>query len=182
MRGLRRSKVEENTDLDLAPMLSMIVALIPILLLSFSFFHLKTAEALLPVPSKGKNKEMLKDKKRLIVTVDRRRKLKIKMMRGNAVVYSKNIKAVKSGKGRKRNLSVLYKEILKIKKKNPQMTRLEMIFQEDAVYEEVIALMDQLRKVKNSEDEVRFVDPVSKEKKTTDLLFPHIVFADIFGA
>ncbi|MBU0996119.1 MAG: biopolymer transporter ExbD [Proteobacteria bacterium] len=59
-RGRKRRKSEDDVELDMVPIMNMFLVLIPFLLMSASFFHLKAINTSVPVLSNGENNDAIK--------------------------------------------------------------------------------------------------------------------------
>lgn len=156
MRRVRRREMEDS-DLDLAPMLSMIVSLIPVLLLSFSFFHFGVVEAVLPQASRQKPKADARAWK-IELTMKKAHGLELHAKEGGRSVYRKSLPA----KNGRYDLQGLHGEAVGLRKRMDTDVKVELRTAEDVPYEDVMKVMDQVR------------------KKDGEWLFPEVVFADIF--
>ena len=62
----RRRSGDENTDLDMVPIMNMFLVLIPFLLMSASFFHLKAINTSVPVLSAPSTGETIDEKDKTV--------------------------------------------------------------------------------------------------------------------
>ena len=179
MRGMK-SRIEDATfELNLAPMLDIIVAIIPMLLLSVVFVRITIIDT--PVPqaveqavaqANEKNKDLIQvrmslaaDRSVLITIVDR----------GNTKEYPVNPIAAKA------DLDGLHKQVLSIKKEYPDVFRVELNPAESIPLEEIVAVMDSVRTTRAEEAKVTFNDTVSGKSLETNLLLPDIIFGNVAG-
>ena len=68
--GQRRRKTHEEIDIDLVPIMNMFLVLIPFLLLSASFFHLRVINTSVPVLSEGAGETLKKKEAKVTVIVE----------------------------------------------------------------------------------------------------------------
>jgi biopolymer transport protein ExbD len=69
--GRNRKRINEDIELDMVPLMNMFLVLIPLLLLSASFFHLKAINTSVPVLSETEDDVSLKESEiRLTVIVE----------------------------------------------------------------------------------------------------------------
>jgi len=70
--GRHRATTEQQTDIDMVPVMNMFLVLIPFLLMSVSFFHIKAINTSVPVLAQGKNSghEQITEKVTAIVEIE----------------------------------------------------------------------------------------------------------------
>ena len=158
MRGIRRVVNKEQEDLDLAPMLAMIVSLIPILLMAFSFYHTSVVKTQVPQPAIAKSKKQ-DVKLRASLEINKNREMQLVVKRKNKVVSRKRIKSLKGVL----NFGQLQKSALSFRKKYPEVLKLEIMPNESMSYQEIIEVIDHVK---------------AADSKTE--LFSEVVFGNIF--
>lgn len=174
-----RSRVEDATfELNLAPMLDIIVSIVPMLLMSVAFVHIMVIET--PVPQAVEKaiaaaNEKNKDVVQVSLHVSKKSGLRFNVNdRGQ-------MKEVHVGmKGDRFDLEGLHKETLSLKANYPDVFRLELNPEEDVPLDEIVAVMDQVRQSAASEPKVTFKDESGKPIET-NLLFPDVVFGNVAG-
>jgi biopolymer transport protein ExbD len=67
--GKRCRRAEEDTELNMIPIMNMFLVLIPFLLMSASFFHIKAINTSIPVHADTPAKEQISEKQKIKVTV-----------------------------------------------------------------------------------------------------------------
>ncbi|MFK8138060.1 MAG: biopolymer transporter ExbD [Bdellovibrionales bacterium] len=177
VRSMRQRIDDASFDLNLAPMLDMMVALVPFLLLSIAFVRLVVIETKVPqvVAEAVEQDKNNKDKKmRLIAHIDTD-KLKLK--------YMKNGKTVKNFSFKKDNtknyLGKFRKELVGIKKINPMHFSLEIRPADAVAYNEIVEVIDEARYLKNEDPVIEILDKKTNTKVPTKLLLPNVFFANV---
>ena len=179
MRALK-SRIDDSTfELNLAPMLDIIVSIIPMLLLSVVFTRITVIDT--PVPqaveqavaaANEKNKDLIQVR----MAVAKNRSVQITIVdRGQSKDYE--VAALNS----KADLDGLYKQVLAIKKDYPDVFRLELNPEESVPLEEIVAVMDSVRTTKSSDKKVVFTDSTTGKPVETNLLLPDIIFGNVAG-
>lgn len=179
MRTLK-SRVEDSTfELNLAPMLDIIVSIIPMLLMSVAFVHITVIDT--PVPqvveraiaaANEKNKERVQ----IVLHVSKEKGLKFVITDQGATKET----AI-ALKGDKIDTEALHRETLAIKKSYPQIFRLELNPEENVPLNDIVAVMDSVRTISSGESKVVFTDVESGKPIETNLLFPDVVFGNVTG-
>lgn len=167
-------------ELDLSPMLALMVCLIPIMLLATALVQVKVIESPLPQVVKeaidrDRNDYDQKPKLSLIILADKQMKLQVS--KGSQIVVSHLIPA-KEGK---LHHDELYTQALKVKKSYPGIFHLSLSPDESIAYEQIVQVIDSVRKIKTSDPSV-LVRSDKGEEIETDLLFPEVIFANVMEA
>ena len=168
---------EISTEIDLSPLLALMVTLIPMLLLQTSFITLKMLETNLPILSDRAQEEQKNDKE---VEFD----LNVFLKNDNSVVVETVVnkskvesKTFKSTLSKEINLDLIQEEILKIKTKYPEQVSAKITPENQIKYTQIVKVLDVMRKTKNSEY-IRYKDKKGKAVETA-MLFPDIIFGNI---
>lgn len=174
-----RSRVDDITyDLNLAPMLDIMVALVPFLLLSVVFVRLVIIDAPVPQPVEA---AIQKDKK------NKKPKLSVKMY-----IYqnSVNLKITERGRGRTVKINnskegydtkKLHGILIGLKVKYPEVFSIEVFPNESVAYNDIISVMDAARRRLNNDPKIFIVDKKTQKKVETNLMFPNITFGNVVG-
>ena len=175
------NKPESNSDssfeLDLAPMLALMVTLIPIMLLSTVFVRIALLETPLPqvvekaIEEDRKKKErevnvvldMSESGFRLMVTVDGRPQETFRLPK------------VKN----EWDLNGFYRSAHKIKMGHPNVFRIDLKPQETVKYKDIVKVMDELRTIKKDDTKATIIDSDTKQKAFTDVMFPDVNFSNV---
>ncbi len=178
MAGRYKPKINHNSEfeLDLAPLLAVMVKLVPVLLMSSAFVQLMIVETELPqVVQQAMVREENKPKPTVIsITFDKKNGVSISTTKnGNEKVDQVNLA------GTNFDYAAVHAKIQEIKKANPEVFKIEFNPAEDVEYKDVVKMMDEVRKSRSAD--VRF--PVKDEKtgktETTDYMFPEVVFTNM---
>jgi len=163
-------------DLNLAPILDIIISVVPMLLLSIAFVQVKMIET--PVPQAVAE---------AIQRADEKEETQVKLM----VSAQKGFTFEVVNKGHTQKFEVprrsnewdydgLQKVAFEVKQQNPQVFKLDMAPEGDVNLNDLVLMMDKLRK-DAADRKIAFVDPKNGEKLETTLLFPSISFANVMG-
>ncbi len=186
MRALK-SRVEDATfDLNLAPMLDIIVSIIPMLLLSVVFVDITVIDTPIPqavekavAAANEKNKDLVQ--MRMGVAKDRSIAITI-VDHGNSKEYA--VTAKNNGGVAKPDLDGLHEKVLAIKKEYPDVFRMELNPSDTVPLDEIVGVMDAMRTtrtVNGKQVKVSFTDATTGKPIETNLLFPDIVFGNVAG-
>jgi biopolymer transport protein ExbD len=178
MRKLRQIKTlnPHEFELDLAPLLAVMVKLVPVLLVSSAFIQNMSIETELPQAVKAAIAQQ--DEKPTAAI-----QIKSSMKDGIQVIVAKggsqkteNV-PLKDGKF---DFQLLHLTLQKVKTENPEVFKVEMAPDANVPYRDVVKMTDEARK--SHDKKVTFPIRDAKENKTvmTDFMFPDVVFTNIF--
>ena len=175
----RRKEGRDSTfELDLAPMLALMVSIIPLLLLNANFAKMTVVESPVPqvvmnpthaVTSVGKPPEV---NIYLYASKDEGLRFVLKKEKSEETVR------IPSHDG-KLDLVKLHEQALRLKQRYPDVFRLEFNPSSDVIFDQVIAVMDQIRNRAKADPRIEVKDPESGKMTPTDLLFPDVVLANV---
>jgi hypothetical protein len=177
MRFKQTRSSDSTFDLNLAPVLDIIVAIVPMLLLSVAFLEVKMIDTPVPQVVEKVIENLEKDPNKVDMT------LKISKVSGFTFVVDQNGKVnevpvvMKEGAY---NFDALYREALVLKRTYPQVFTMGVAPDKDVPLSDIIAAMDTLRKT-TPEDSLELTDPVDGQKVKTDLMFHKVAFSNILG-
>lgn len=183
MSNRRRKKVnlgiqdEPTFDVDMSPMLSLMVVLIPIMLLSTVFVRISLIETPLPqvvqnAIEEDKNK---KDKKIQLVLTMESPGFKLEILQDGRSLRSDRIPNVNN----KWDISSLYKMAHATKLNHPDVFHLDFKPSSNVKYEDMVKVMDTLRKINKEDQKAILIDKDTKQKVETDVMFPEINLANV---
>lgn len=174
MRGkkyVRRQDANHEFELDLAPLLSVMVKLVPVLLISSAFVQIMTIESDLPgsltkvIEQSHQQSVQIKlvaenDKKvNLVLTIDGKNET-LSIPAKNGVI---DFEAVHAG-------------LVEVKKRYPQSFHLVLKASGSVTYQETVSLMDEARKAKSAQVEFTYVDKDKPgEPQKTQWMFPEVM-------
>lgn len=178
MAGRYRPKINHNSEfeLDLAPLLAVMVKLVPVLLVSSAFVQLMIVETELPqVVQQAITREENKPKPTVVsITFDKKNGVSISTTKNGA----EKVEQVNLA-GKEFDYAAIHRKIQEIKKNNPEVFKIEFSPSADVEYKDVVKMMDEVRKSRSAD--VRF--PVKDEKTgtmtSTDYMFPEVVFTNM---
>ncbi|NJL23869.1 MAG: biopolymer transporter ExbD [Calothrix sp. SM1_5_4] len=163
-------------DLNLAPILDIIVAIIPLLLLSVAFVQVKMIDTSVPqVVAEAAQRA----NEKATTTVA----LKVSKAKGFVFEVTKEGKTVPvnvPNKGQGWDLDGLHAAAFAIKEKSPEVFRLDMNPENDVNLNELVMVMDKLRRTPDAK-KVAFTDPQNGQRIETELMFPDVLFANVIG-
>ncbi len=177
--GVKKIKLEHNTEieLDLAPLLAVMVKLVPVLLLSSAFVQMMIIETELPqvvqeaIQRQDENKN---EKSSITLEVSNKSGLKI-VIKEHGI---NKIDTVPMAAG-KFDWTSIHGKLKEVKKAYPEIFKVDLKPEEDVAYEDLVKLMDEARR---SRDQQKFpvYDTQSGKNVETEYMFPEIVFANTF--
>jgi biopolymer transport protein ExbD len=165
----KRRNIEEDTELNMVPIMNMFMVLIPFLLMSASFYHIKAINTSVPVHADTTSKRSaddLKKEKKITMVVE----LKTDEVRISALcadLSSKDLaaleKVVLRSTGREIHFSEISGHLAKIKEQYPASDTMILIPDDSILYDDIVQAMDCARKT-----------------ETRDL-FPNVVISGSLG-
>lgn len=176
MRFNKTRSADSTFDLNLAPILDIIVSIVPLLLLSVAFVQVKMIDTSVPQVV-AEAAQRANDKSETTVT------LKISKSSGfefDVVKDGKSNPVRVPNKNSKWDMDALHATAFEIKEKNPEVFRVDLEPENDVNLDELVGLMDKLRRVPESR-KIAFVDPANGSKVETEFMFPNILFANVIG-
>lgn len=177
MKAFNRRTEDATFELNLAPMLDIIVSIVPMLLLSVAFVHVTVIDT--PVPQAVERAiAAANEKNKDVVQVS----LHVSKRGGRFVITDRGQtkETLVAAKGDKIDLEALHKETLAIKQAYPDVFKLELNPDESFPLEEIVEVLDQVRTTANGEPKVVFKDEDGKPIET-NLLFPDVIFGNVAG-
>lgn len=174
-----RSRMEDSTfDINLAPMLDIIVSIVPLLLLSTVFLKVTVIDSPIPqaVAKAIENDRNKKDHDLTIAIHASATGLKIVV---NEKGHEQEVQVTAHGKTQ--DLEKLHSEMIKIKQRFPQTFRLELYPSEELSYNDIVAVLDQVRNRRVADPQIFFTEESTGKKIETDFMFPDVVFANVVG-
>lgn len=163
-------------ELDLAPLLAVMVKLVPVLLVSSAFVSIMMVETELPQAVKeavAQNQE--KSKTSIQLDVSSKNGIKIIVEdKGN-----QNIDVVKNQADGSFDLKTLHQRLVFVKTQHPEVFRLELNPESQIPYREIVKIMDEARKARDRSVRFPVFDSKLNKEVETDYMFPDVVFVNI---
>ncbi|MCB0365113.1 MAG: biopolymer transporter ExbD [Bdellovibrionaceae bacterium] len=171
------STIESSFELDLAPMLALMVTLIPIMLLSTVFVRVTIIDTPLPqVVQKALEEDRNKKDRIITVALDMKDNGFTLQLKSDGKVV-KNIELPKKGDGW--DLAGLHTEVVRIKKEHPDVFRMDLNPEKVVPYSEIVKVMDEVRQTRSEDPKIYILDKQTNQHVETDLMFPDVVFANV---
>lgn len=174
----KNDDLADNFELDLSPMLALMVCLIPIMLLSTVFVKVTVIETPLPqVVQKAIDEDRNKKDREVDVTVDMNdnKELALTVKVDGKIEVQKKLTAV-NGVWDFNQLNV---DLVAVKQQHPKVFRLNLNPSEKVPYEDIVKLMDEVRTVKDEKIKLIVTDEETKEKVETNIMFPDVIFGNV---
>ncbi len=175
--ALYKNSEDETFDLDLAPVLSVVVALVPIFLATAVFIRIGVIETQLPqIINEAVQQERKDENPKVSVKVD------VSATEGLVVELTDNGQVSKKAFGLVNNdfdYVGLHKELTQIKSQHPMVFRLELRPNDNVPYNKIIKVMDSARKVQSGDPKLFVIDPKTNEKIESPYLFVDIFFGNV---
>ena len=176
MRAAKTRSADATFDLNLAPILDIIVSIVPLLLLSIAFVQVKMIDTTVPQVV-AEAAQRANEKAATTVT------LKVSKAKGFTFEVLKNGNTTPLEVPNKNNIwdmEALHAAAFTLKEKNAEVFRLDLAPDSDVSLNELVVVMDKLRRTPDAK-KVAFVDPASGQKVETELMFPNVLFSNVIG-
>lgn len=179
MAGRYKPKINHNSefDLDLAPLLAVMVKLVPVLLLSSAFVQMMIIETELPqvvLEALAKQEHSPKPTK-VVLSVDKKSGINIVINENG----KETVKQIDLNAKHEFDLDKLYLSMQEIKKSYPQVFKIEFNPSGSVNYKDIVKLMDEVRKSKSADVRFPVKDEKTGEMTSTEYMFPEVVFSNM---
>jgi len=176
---MKKARMDDATfDLNLAPMLDIIVSIIPMLLLSVVFVEITVIET--PVPQAVERAMAAADENKNEVQIS----LGVSKNEGFKLTVLEDGKSNETTiglQGTEFDYKGLHKQLVDVKLKHPNIFRLELNPEEGVKLQVITKVMDSVRKKSKTDPQIFFTDKETGKQVETDLMFPDIVFGNVAG-
>lgn len=176
MRHVKSRASDATFDLNLAPILDIIVSIVPLLLLSVAFVQVKMIDSTVPQVV-AEAAQRANDKNEATVA------LKVSKTKGFTLEVTKEGKTnptVVPNKNGTWDLEGLHAAAFAAKEANPQVFRVDLNPEADVNLNDLVVVMDKLRRNPETK-KVAFKDPANGLVVETELMFPNVLFANVIG-
>lgn len=176
MRTLKSRSSDATFDLNLAPILDIIVSIVPLLLLSIAFVQVKMIDTSVPQVV-AEAAQRANDKSETTVA------LKVSKTKGFTLEVTKEGRMNPVSVPNKNNawdLDGLHAAAFAVKEKSPEVFRVDLNPDNDVNLNELVVVMDKLRRNPETK-KTSFKDPQSGLAVETELMFPNVLFANVIG-
>lgn len=178
MRRMKKLKINHHSefDLDLAPLLAVMVKLVPVLLVSSAFVQLMIVETELPqvVQEAIQKQEQKKEEVtsisieadhtsgvRIIITEKGKQQVETVAMKDNSFDYP-----------------AVHLKLVEVKKSHPEIFKIEISPDAKVAYKEIVKIMDVARKTNDGVTKFPVYDSKQGKETQTDYMFPEVIFAN----
>ena len=174
---MKKYKINHNTEfeLDLAPLLAVMVKLVPVLLVSSAFMQVMIVETELPQVVQQAIDRQQQDHKKII-------SMEVSPQHGIKIVVDSNGKATVSTVPLKEggyDLVALHSRLIQVKKENPEVFQIDIVPENTVAYKDIVKIMDEARKARDLSVTFPVLDAKKNETVETNYMFPEIVFVNM---
>lgn len=177
MRKFKKLKIDHNGEfeLDLAPLLAVMVKLVPVLLISSAFVQMMVIETELPqvVTEAIQKQEDKKDSTSIALEITEKEGIKVHVTKKGRT----NTEVIPLEAG-SYNLKKLHSTLVSIKQKNPEVFKIDISPDDKVPYDLIVKIMDEARQAKDKNVTFPVFDSKQGKNVDTRYMFPEIVFAN----
>lgn len=172
-----KSHLSHEFELDLAPLLAVMVKLVPVLLVSSAFVSIMMIESDLPQVVKDAiaKQEQQKETTSVQLHINGKNGIQIIVERGG----SQNVESIPLKKDGSFDYGTLHEKLVLVKKSHPEVFRLELAPEGNIAYKEIVKIMDEARKARNKSVFFPVMDTKTGKDVETNYMFPDVVFANL---
>lgn len=179
MRRTKKIRInhEYEFELDLAPLLAVMVKLVPVLLVSSAFVQMMTIETQLPQVVQQAIEKNDKDEKATHITLEVKEKegVKIVIKKSGAKESSEIVPKKSDGTY---DFARLHERLLAVKKENPEVFKVDLSPDANVSYNDIVRVMDECRRSRDANVRFPLFDKVTNKETQTDYMFPEVTFAN----
>jgi biopolymer transport protein ExbD len=178
MRRAKKLHIDHNSEfeLDLAPLLAVMVKLVPVLLVSSAFVQMMVIESQLPqvVNEAIQRQDQQPTPTNVALEVDAKEGLRI-------VVTAKGQEKVETIPlvNGAFDFKGLHAKLVEVKKANPEVFKIELSPDAQVPYKEIVKIMDEARQAHDQTVKFPVFDTKQGKNVETNYMFPEIVFANM---
>lgn len=179
MSGRYKPKINHNSEfeLDLAPLLAVMVKLVPVLLVSSAFVQMMIIET--DLPQVVQEAIVKQDNNTKPTTVS----LSLDKKDGISIVINENgkekIKQINLNQKKEFDYEKVYLAMQEVKKSHPEVFKVEFNPASSVQYKDIVRMMDEVRKSKSADIRFPVKDEKTGEMSSTDYMFPEVVFTNM---
>ena len=179
MSGRYKPKINHNSefDLDLAPLLAVMVKLVPVLLVSSAFVQMMIIETELPqvVQEAILKQETSARPTKVVLSLDNKHGISIAINENG----KESVKQIDLNQKREFDFEKAHLAIQEVKKSHPEVFKIEFNPASSVHYKDIVKMMDEVRKSKSAEIKFPVKDEKTGEMTSTDYMFPEVVFVNM---
>lgn len=179
MAGRYKPKINHNSEfeLDLAPLLAVMVKLVPVLLVSSAFVQMMIIETELPqvVQEAIHRQDTAPKPTKISLSLDKKDGISVVINQNG----KENIKQINLTAKKEFDFEKLYLTMQEVKRANPEVFKIEFNPSATVHYKDIVKMMDEVRKSKSSEVRFPIKDEKTGEMTSTEYMFPEVVFTNM---
>lgn len=161
-------------ELDLAPLLAVMVKLVPVLLVSSAFVQMMVIETDLPqVVKEAVQKNDEKPTAKITMEADGKSGLRIVVTENN-----KDTEAVIPMKDGGFDYPAIHRRLVDIKRGHPEVFKVDLRPAAGVAYGDIVKMMDEARRARDSAVTFPVKDQTTGEETQTPYMFPEVVFSN----
>lgn len=179
MRRIKKLKInhEYEFELDLAPLLAVMVKLVPVLLLSSAFVQMMTIETQLPQVVQQAIEKQEKDQKATQIT------LEVKDKEGVKIIVKESgkpetVEVVPKASNGTYDFALLQERLREVKKRHPEIFKIDLSPDASVSYKDIVHVMDEARRSRDNKVRFPIFDKTTNKETQTDYMFPEVTFAN----
>ncbi|WP_413288021.1 ExbD/TolR family protein [Bdellovibrio sp. HCB337] len=178
MRRVKKVKInhEYEFELDLAPLLAVMVKLVPVLLVSSAFVQMTVIETQLPQVVQQAIEKQDKDEKAAHITIE------VKEKEGVKIIVKKDgkesVEVVPKKADGNFDFARLHERLRDVKTQNPEVFKVDISPDAGVSYKDIVHVMDEARRSRDNKIRFPVFDKVKNQEVQTDYMFPEVNFAN----
>ena len=177
MRRAKKLHINHNSefDLDLAPLLAVMVKLVPVLLISSAFVQMMVIETELPqvVSEAIQKQENQPNPTTVALEVDTKEVRIVTTVKGQEKVQTIPNKAGVI------DYEAVNQRLVAVKKENPEVFKIELSPDGAVPYNDIVKIMDEARQARDSKIRFPVLDSKTGQNVETQYMFPEVVFVNM---
>lgn len=179
MAGRYKPQINHNSEfeLDLAPLLAVMVKLVPVLLVSSAFVQLMIVETELPQVVQQAMAQQEKHIKKTLITLHFGKREGVRII--TSTDGNEKVSTVNMAQDKNFDFEAIHSQLVEIKKMHPEVFKIEFNPASDVAYKDVVRMMDEVRKVRTGKQLFPVKDSKTGAVSNTDYMFPEVVFANM---
>jgi Biopolymer transport protein len=178
MRRAKKLHINHNSEfeLDLAPLLAVMVKLVPVLLVSSAFIQVMVIETELPqvVSEAIQKQENNPNPTTVTMEMDAKEVRIITMVKGQEKIAAIPVKSAGVYDFEKINA-----QLVAVKKEHPEVFKIELSPEGNVPYNEIVKVMDEARQARDGSVKFPVLDSKTGKNVETQYMFPEVVFVNM---
>jgi biopolymer transport protein ExbD len=169
---------DSTFDLNLAPVLDIIVSIVPMLLLSVAFVQIKMIEAPTPqVVLEQKSQQPPKPETTITLRVSKKSGFEFAISDVSGKITTSNITLIAGGF----DFQGLLNSAIKLKGFYPDVSKIQLAPEADVAFDDIVKVMDQIRQKPRVAQKLSISEAASAKPVENEYLFPDVTFSSIGG-